>query len=141
MSMSRKTNNLTLVVLGFYLFYALLPLLYSTSMNAGGCPGSAYSGLHASEQAVLDQELQLVPAHESTADPSGSAAQILLKKKRAIAPSSKEMAVKLFSLFAAFAHVDPTVKASFISVPAAHPAVTCPNGFQRYHSGASPPVA
>lgn len=137
--MNRRIKSLNLVVLAFYLLYALLPLLYSTgSVHAEtASTGSAYQSVTVRDVSVPEQDL--LPG--VLEDQGGSSAHILLKKKRAISPSFNKIAATSALQYAQYAHF------KFLSTTAVVPSKMpdgspdCPDGFSYYHSGASPPAA
>jgi hypothetical protein len=141
-AMNRKGKFINIAVLGFYLFYALLPLLYSTeSAYAEEQADYAQSSHSTVQRSILEQKLLLVADEDNAEDASGCA-QILLKKKRAIAPSFKELVPKLFPLLTKFCDLHPDdVKPSFAPLQISDQTPSCPKGFQRYHSGIAPPSA
>lgn len=142
-TMNRKGKFINFLVLSFYLFYALLPLLYSTgSAQTEDWPDHAYASLSHVQRPVLEQNLLLVPAEEQDADDSSAdAAHVLLKKKRAIAPSFKQIIAKIFPQVAKFSDFEPSSKIALSPVQTPDDSPNCPNGFPYYHSGISPPSA
>jgi hypothetical protein len=128
------------VVLTFYLLYALLPLMYSTgSVNAGAWADGASASVSADHRSILDQDMHLVAREgqsEHSSDPFG---HILLKKKRAIAPSFKEIVTKLFPQYAGSAYPEHAFKLSFVLEQMSEDSPHSPCGFLFLHSGVSPP--
>jgi hypothetical protein len=140
--MKRRFPFLKALVLGFYLFYALAPLLYSVAdaqveEQPGGLPGLT---LVASETFFVDQSPSSASLKQGD-DSSPSASRVLLKKKRAVPASVKNIietlsmcAVKLFE-----SAPSSDITKIFTSIPDDRP--VCPHGFQLCHSGISPPSA
>jgi hypothetical protein len=136
--MYRRGKLIHILVLSVYLFYALLPLLYSTR-SAEERANYAYAALPTVQRSILGQRQLLVPVEEQ--DAHDSSAQVLLKKKRAIAPSFKQIIAKLFPHFAKFPAFEPSFKISLVPLQIPDNTPHCPNGFPYYHSGISPPPA
>jgi hypothetical protein len=135
--MNKKGKFIYSAVLCIYLLYALLPLLYSTrSENAKDPADYAYISLSAVQR--TKQNLLLLPAEVPS---SASDADVLLKKKRAIAPSFKDTVAKLFPQYVRFSHFEPSFKISFVPLQIPDHTLSCPEGFPYYHSGTSPPSA
>jgi len=129
------------LVLSVYLFSALLPLLYSTK-SANAEEAYAYAPLATVQRSIREQKLWLIPSDEQSSDSASTpGAQILLKKKRAITPSFKEIVPKLFPQDAGFPNFDPSFKLSCVFLHVPDNALNSPNGFSYYHSGVSPPSA
>ncbi len=130
----KRPSFMTSFLLGFYLFYSLCPLLYSVST------ARAEEGQECNWQIEAAFE-PASTAKEQTKFSSGAesdTAQVLLIKKRAISPSSKEIVGKL-TLCPVRNSFDAASKA--LVPPVTSHAVTCTDGFQFYHSGVSPPSA
>ncbi len=139
--MNRRDKFINVLVLSFYLFYALLPLLYSTrSAQQETLSDHNYTSLTHVQLQVLEQNLRFVPAEDQDADDS-SAGHVLLKKKRAIAPSFKDIIEKLFPHYAKFSDFESSFKISIVPLQIPDDTSNCPNGFPYYHSGISPPSA
>jgi hypothetical protein len=139
--MNKSGKFINILVLSIYLFSAFLPLLYSTR-SANAEEDYAYASLSTVRRSIIEQNLWLVPSDEQNADSSSDpAAHILLKKKRAIAPSFKEIVSKLLAQYANFPGFDPSFKISCVLLQIPDNALSCPNGFSYYHSGISPPSA
>lgn len=137
--MNNKGKLINILVLSIYLSSALLPLLYSTK-SANAEEDHAYASHSTVRRSIIEQNLWLVPSDEQNSDSSSApAAHILLKKKRAIAPSFKEFVPRLFLQYANFPDFDPSFKISYALMQIPSNALNCPNGFSYYHSGMSPP--
>lgn len=138
-AMNKTGKLINILVLSIYLSSALLPLLYSTK-SANADEDHAYPSHSTVLRSIIEQNLWLVPSDEQNADSSSAPdAHILLKKKRAIAPSFKEIVPRLFLHYANFPDFDPSLKISYVLMQIPSNALNCPNGFSYYHSGMSPP--
>ncbi len=114
-AMNRRVKFINVLVLGFYFSYAFLPLLYSTrSAQAEAWADDTYASLSTVQRSILEQSLLFVSSEEQGEHSSTSSSHILLKKKRAIAPSFKEIVPKLFSHYANFSGFDPSFKISCV---------------------------
>jgi hypothetical protein len=140
--MNKRGKFTNILVLSIYIFYSLFPLLYATRAANAEEADYAYASPSTVQRSMLEQNLLLVPSGEQDSDsPSAPAAHILLKKKRAIAPSFKEIVPKLILQFAKFTDFEPSLKIAFVFQQVPFDTLTCPNGFPYYHSGKSPPSA
>jgi hypothetical protein len=142
--MKRRFTFITLLVLSFYLFHALSPLLYS----AGGAHAADQSesrpdaSLTGYKPSPAEHPRYLEPAQDKDGDSSSApSSRVLLKKKRALATSSKDVIAKLSQHYAKFSHFTPPSEIANITLPIPEHRPICPNGFQLYHSGTSPPSA
>ncbi len=129
----KRSSFLTRLLLGFYLFYSLCPLLYSVSA------ARAEEGKENSWQ--IEAAFKPASAKEQTrvtSEAASDSAQVLLIKKRAISPSSKGLAGK-FSLCPVRNSLD--AGSNVLIPPDTQKTTTCPGGFQFFHSGISPPSA
>ena len=137
--MNRNNKFINVAALVFYLFYAILPLLYTTESVIAdeNLPvGHAFEapGTHADSR----QGRQLVSAGQQE-DPEDSAgADILLRKKRAIAPS-KDALEKLLPRFIAYTDLERLFTVSFVPRQTPTDVQNRPIGFSYCHSGISPP--
>lgn len=141
-AMNRRGKYINILVLGFYLFYALLPLLYSAGSEQAEDRANASASLSPVQQSIFERTLLLVPAEDQdTHDSSAARSRILLKKKRAIPPSAKEIVAKLLpQQYAKFYGFELSFKIS-PAPPSIAGTRKSPNGFRFYHSGISPPSA
>jgi hypothetical protein len=139
----RRYSFIVVLVVGFHLFYALSPLLYSAEnaqpeaqLKAGSAAYRAGGKLFVSDRALF-----LAPVAEKEEDSSAPASRVLLKKKRALPASFKDMIRKLSSCQARFADSRPFmgIVIATVRVPCYSP--RCSKGFTLYYSGASPPSA
>ncbi len=127
----KRSSFLTRLLLGFYLFYSLCPLLYSVSA------ARAEEGKENSWQ--IEAAFEPASAKEQTrvtSEAASDSAQVLLIKKRAISPSSKGLVGKL-TLCPVRNSFDSGSKT--LALPVTGMAATGPGGFPFYHSGVSPP--
>ncbi len=128
----KRSSFLTRLLLGFYLFYSLCPLLYSVgAARAEEGKESRWQIEETFEPAATAREQTRVGSEASS-----DSAQVLLIKKRAISPTSKGIVGKL-----TFCPVRNSFDAGSKTLmpPVTGKATTCPGGFQFYHSGISPP--
>lgn len=141
-TMITRGKFINILVLSIYIFHVLFPLLYSTGSANAEAADYAYASPSTVQRSILEQNLLLVTSGEQDSDsPSAPAAHILLKKKRAIAPSSKEIVPKLILQFAKFTDFEPSLKIAVVFQQIPFDTLNCPNGFPYYHSGISPPSA
>lgn len=142
--MKNKTGSLSVLVLIFYLVHVVFPLLYSAdaarAYDGTGTPtdiSSARQDPSRPDLAGLSAVSRDQGEDDASADPSG----ILLKKRRALSSSFKD----LFSKASLQVSKISTVEFSFgtTGIPVATPVSIpiCPNGFPFRHSGPSPPSA
>jgi len=140
--MDKRGKFINSLVLCVYLFYTLFPLFYSvrgTNAEGGGYVNPSSSTV---QRSIAGKDLLLVPSGERDLDGSSAPVeQILLKKKRALAPSFKEIVPKLFTQYVNLPDFDPSFKiaSGLMQIPVS--AQNCQNGFSYYHSGISPPSA
>jgi hypothetical protein len=124
----------TALLLGFYLFYSLCPLIYSVNLApAEERQGPDLQMTAAGRQSSVERS-PTTATSEVASDPS----QVLLIKKRAIGVSFKGLIDKL-SLCPVKNSIDAISKTPV--PPDTQETTTCPGGFQFYHSGISPPSA
>ena len=128
----KQSSLLTRLLLGFYLFYSLCPLLYSVNTARAEEGKESCWQIEAAYEPVSAVQEQA----EIRSNAESDSAQVLLIKKRAISPSSKGIAGKL-TLCPVRNSLDSGSKA--VVPPVTGKASTCPGGFQFYHSGTSPP--
>ncbi len=141
-AMNRRVKFINVLVLGFYFSYAFLPLLYSTrSAQAEDWADDTYASLSTVQRSILEQSLLFVSSEEQGEHSSASSSHILLKKKRAIAPSFKQIIAKIIPQLAKFSDFEPSFKISLVPLQIPDDTPNCPNGFPYYHSGISPPSA
>ena len=141
-TMITRGKFINILVLSIYIFHVLFPLLYSTRGANAEEADYAFASPVTVQRSILEQNLLLVSSGELDIDsPSTPAAQILLKKKRALASSFKEMVTKLISQFTKLSDFEPSLKIAFVFLQSPFDNLNCPNGFPYYHSGISPPSA
>jgi len=141
-TMNKRGKFINILVLSIYIFYATFPLLYATSGANAEEADYAYASPSTVQRSILEQNLLLVSSGEQDVDsPLDPAAHILLKKKRAIATSFKEIVPKLISQFVKFSDFEPSFQIAFVFMHIPFDTLNCPNGFTYYHSGISPPSA
>ncbi len=127
----KRSSFLTRLLLGFYLFYSLCPLLYSVSAARAEEGKENYWQIEAAfEPASAKEQTRF------TSEAASDSAQVLLIKKRAISPSSKGLVGKL-TLCPVRNSFDSGSKT--LVLPVNGMATTGPGGFPFYHSGVSPP--
>jgi hypothetical protein len=142
--MKRRITILSVLVLSFYLFHALFPLLYSIESaqaeeQSGTLPGSSIT---ASQPFVVDQCLLSATSSKEGEDSSSApASRVLLKKKRAVPASCKNIIEKLSLRYAKYLELARSSGLVTISARVSEDCPICPHGYQRYHSGISPPSA
>ncbi|HSB33350.1 MAG TPA: hypothetical protein VLG39_02725 [Nitrospirota bacterium] len=140
--MKIKSTLLSVVVLGFYLFYALFPLLYSVENaqaeeQTGNLPGLS---IQASQHCFVDQSLLSAASPKQDDDSSpASSARVLLKKKRAVPASFKSIIETLSLCEVKLFECTPSSDITKISTIITDDRPVCPHGFQLCHSGISPP--
>jgi hypothetical protein len=140
--MKTRDKFLHFAVFGFYLCYALLPLLYSTTVdNAESLIDPAYASPLSAQPSILNQNLFLIAAEDRHTASAPATAEVLLKKKRAITPSVKNTGARLFSHSERFTRFASSFKNSFLLWRTPVHALNCPDGFPYYYSGISPPSA
>jgi hypothetical protein len=140
--MNMRGKFIRLTVLGIYLLYALLPLLYAT--RSANAVETAYASPPPSTagRSIVDKDLLLVPSGDQDPDgPASSAEHVLLKKKRALAPSFNELLPKLISQYAKFSDCEPPCAIFYLLLRSPDNPLNSPTGFAYYHSGVSPPSA
>jgi hypothetical protein len=142
--MKSKLTFINILVLSFYLFYALSPLMYSLESaqadeQSGNLPGIS---LTKSQPSVADQNLLLTMSPKEDEDSSsGPVSRVLLKKKKAVSASFKSIIGQLSLCCVKFLEFAPSSEIATIAtrIPGDRP--ICPHGFQLCHSGISPPSA
>ncbi len=128
----KRLSFSTALLLGFYLFYSLCPLLYSVGMARA----EERQGFELQMTAVGPQSSVKQSPAAVTSEVASEPSQVLLIKKRALGVSFKGLVGKL-SLSPVKNTVDAISKTSI--PPDSQETTTCPGGFQFYHSGISPP--
>lgn len=142
--MKRRFTFITLLVLSFHLFHALSPLLYSagdahTADQSESQPETSLTGYKPS---LAEYRMYLEPAQDKDRDSSSApCSRVLLKKKRALATSFKDVIAKISQHDAKFSDFTPSSEIANIPLRIPGHSPICTNGFQFYHSGISPPSA
>ncbi len=130
----KRPSFLTKLLILFYLFYSLCPLLYSVNTAREEewqeCNWQIEAAFEPASPAK--EQARVSPEAESDFD------QVLLIKKRAISSSFRGLVGKL-TILPGRNSFDTTSKA--LVPPVTGKAATCPGGFHFYHSGTSPPAA
>lgn len=143
--MKKKITIINILVLGFYLFHALSPLLYivENAQAEEGLWGNQQDFILADYRSLAaEQNLLLKPSPGEEENPSSSpASRVLLKKKRALPASFKNIIEKLSLRYAKLFECEPPSEIALDIENIAGDNPNCPNGFQFYHSGTSPPSA
>jgi hypothetical protein len=143
--MKRKFTSINILVLGFYLFYALSPLMYSIESAQAADQSenqTCASFTDYRSRAVDDRNLLLVTAHEEDGDSTSvPVSRVLLKKKKAVSASFKSIIGRLSLCYVKFFEYVPSSDIANGSTRISDECPICPRGFQRYHSGISPPSA
>lgn len=139
--MKRKFTFLKVLVLGFYLFYALAPLMYSiTEAQAEEQSGSMPDlSLAAPEHLVVDRGPSSAALRQGDDSSPSAASHVLLKKKRAVPASLKNIIETLSLREAKLFECAPSFDIAKISTSIPDDRPVCPHGFQLCHSGISPP--
>ncbi len=122
----------TILLLGFYLFYSLCPLLYSVGM-ARAEEGQGNNWRPAAAGHPISTEWSQAGVRSEIASDSW----VLLTKKRAISASFRGLVNK-----PPLSPVNNAGKilSTIVAQPEPQEATTCPDGFHYYHSGLSPPL-
>jgi hypothetical protein len=130
-----------LLFLACYLLYSILPLTYAVDAPASGVLGisPSVSLLQEDGHALQGPELSSLSPDPSDRDDAPSPARVLLRKKRAISASSKDLVAKPLArscaLITASDGRDAVVLPAFF-VTGGSFRVT---GYHHHHSGISPP--
>jgi hypothetical protein len=137
--MNKNNKFINVAALVFYLFYAILPLLYTTESviaDENLFVGHAFEA--PSPHADSTQGWLLVSAGQQDDHEESTGADILLRKKRAIAPS-KDALEKLLPRFIAYTDLERLFTGSFVPLQTPTDVLNRPVGFSYCHSGISPP--
>jgi hypothetical protein len=136
----RAKNFVNIVMIVFYLFYALLPLLYTAESGIlEEHAGNAYTH-QASDLRATDSIIQfLVPPEEQDNSEASTGPDFLLKKKRTIAPSLKDALTESFPSLVKNSDFEALFKTPFASLETDN-TLNCLDVFVYYHSGISPPL-
>ena len=135
-----KRNAINALVLAFYVFYSIFPLLYCV----GICPtddqslSSLSTRLTAAGHSSAPQDLLKTDSDVKDVS-SEPVSLVLLKKKRAIVLSFKEIIGKLPYRYAKFSEGTPSQLVTGFALSSDTDNPVCSKGYPFYHSGMSPP--
>jgi len=135
----KKNKCIHILILAIYTFHAVFPLLYSIE-NAREVTQSKIQPefVTTDSRSLGGVALRLVsPTHDQNGDDSDF--PVLLKKRRTITSSSKDLVEQLALLCSALPPVSLFNEGASILLCVTDDRPICPHGFQLCHSGVSPP--
>ena len=131
-----------ILFLGCYLVYSILPLSYMVDAPAAGLPRGGCSAflLQETENGSPAPVLSAVFADASEGDDASSSTRVLLRKKRAISSSAKDLVANPLMQLASPSSASDGPEAVALAEPFLPGGPFRTTGYRKHYSGSSPPA-